>query len=298
MPGWVMTSGSYRMPPTPPAAPIAPLLDTYPSAAVAYSFRKLRATYAGSAVRIRRSSDNGELDVGFSGNDFDAAAAATHIGGGSGFIVTWYDQSGNGKDATQATAGLQPSYIALGVGGLPSVSWPGAHVLGTAAFDLTAVTGGMTATGTVFAAVKDSTTNAQKTLYTWGGLSVAPSTTCLLPNSGTLFFDIGDNVAATSRVTVAQPGGFDNTEHLVELFRDSSDNQSITIDGVDLVNLSRGQDLVSASKTLFIGDVDATGGSRPYSGYMAELIIWGTDLGGVSRTAVRTNINTYYNTIF
>jgi len=41
------------------------LLDTYPDAAAAYSLRKLRADYSGSAVRVRRSSDNTEQDIGF-----------------------------------------------------------------------------------------------------------------------------------------------------------------------------------------------------------------------------------------
>lgn len=94
-------------------APAVFLLDAYPTAAIAFSYRKLRDAYAGSAVRIRRSSDNAELDIGFVGEDFDAAAAAAHIGGGSGFIVTWYDQSGNGDNVTMVTAANQPTYTAV-----------------------------------------------------------------------------------------------------------------------------------------------------------------------------------------
>ena len=45
------------------------LLDTYPNAAVAYSLRKLRTAYTGAAIRVRRSSDNAEQDIGF--NDFN-----------------------------------------------------------------------------------------------------------------------------------------------------------------------------------------------------------------------------------
>jgi hypothetical protein len=108
------------------------LLDTYTNALVAYSLRKLRAAYAGSAVRIRRSSDNAEADIGFDGSgDFDTAAAATHIGGGSGFIVTWYDQSGNGDNVTQSTAGNQPLYAATGahITTRPIVRWVDPAVL-------------------------------------------------------------------------------------------------------------------------------------------------------------------------
>ena len=40
------------------------LLDLYPSAAAAYSVRKLSNGYSGSAIRVRRSSDNTEQDIG------------------------------------------------------------------------------------------------------------------------------------------------------------------------------------------------------------------------------------------
>jgi len=39
------------------------LLDLYPNAAAAYSVRKLRSAYTGSAIRVRRSSDNTEQDI-------------------------------------------------------------------------------------------------------------------------------------------------------------------------------------------------------------------------------------------
>lgn len=105
------------------AAPSGFLLDDYPNALVAYSFRKLRNAYAGSAVRIRRSSDSTELDVGFSGDDFDAGAAATFIGGGTGFVVTWYDQSGNAENVTNATAAEQPTYHAASFNSLPTMEF-------------------------------------------------------------------------------------------------------------------------------------------------------------------------------
>lgn len=37
------------------------------------------------------------------------------------YIPKWYDQSGNGRDALQATTGLQPIFIPVGTGGLPAV---------------------------------------------------------------------------------------------------------------------------------------------------------------------------------
>jgi hypothetical protein len=92
------------------------VLDLYPNAAMAYSLRKLRKAYTGAAVRIRRSSDNAETDIGFLANgDFDSAAAVAFCGVGNGFITTWYDQSGNSRNQTQTTAANQPQIINSGV---------------------------------------------------------------------------------------------------------------------------------------------------------------------------------------
>jgi hypothetical protein len=73
-----------------------------------HSFYKLRTAYAGSAFRVRRASDNTETDIGFFGGVIDVASLQDFCGASNGFVVTWYDQSGNGNDVTQATAAAQP----------------------------------------------------------------------------------------------------------------------------------------------------------------------------------------------
>ena len=91
------------------------LLDTYPNAAAAYSVRKLRGAYTGNAIRVRRSSDNAETDIGFTllGN-LDTSALTSFCSGTNGFVTTWYDQSGNGRNATQTTAANQPQIVSSG----------------------------------------------------------------------------------------------------------------------------------------------------------------------------------------
>jgi hypothetical protein len=54
-----------------------PLLDTYTDAAAAFSLRKLRAAYSGNAIRVRRSNDNAEQDIGFINNQLDTGSLAT-----------------------------------------------------------------------------------------------------------------------------------------------------------------------------------------------------------------------------
>jgi hypothetical protein len=99
----------------PKAQPL--LLDLYPSASVAYSLRKLRTAYSGNCIRVRRT-DLTEQDIGFVGNFLDTTALLAFVGTGAldnGFVTTWYDQSGNAKNATQATALSQPIIVSAGV---------------------------------------------------------------------------------------------------------------------------------------------------------------------------------------
>jgi len=85
------------------------LLADYPGAAAAYSLRLLDTNYTGSAIRVRRASDNAEQDIGFdAGGDLDTTALATFCSGTDGFVKIWYCQSGNGNDAEQTTAANQP----------------------------------------------------------------------------------------------------------------------------------------------------------------------------------------------
>ena len=84
------------------------LLDTYTGAGAGYSVRRL-ATSATNLMRIREDAGDTETDIGYdSNNELDTAAIATHCGTANGFVVTWYDQSGNSNNATQSTSGSQP----------------------------------------------------------------------------------------------------------------------------------------------------------------------------------------------
>jgi hypothetical protein len=96
------------------SATAALLLDTYPGANVAYSLRKLRTAYTGAAIRVRRSSDNTETDIGFVANVLDTSALTTFVGANNGFITIWYDQSGNGNNLAQTTALNQPIIVNSG----------------------------------------------------------------------------------------------------------------------------------------------------------------------------------------
>lgn len=92
------------------------VLDDVPAAAAAYSIRRLRSAHAGALLRARRSSDNVHQGIGATvGGNLDTAALATFCGASSCFVQTLHDQSGNGLDAVQANATLQPRIFSGGI---------------------------------------------------------------------------------------------------------------------------------------------------------------------------------------
>jgi hypothetical protein len=92
-------------------------LDDYTSGMVsAHSvIRRLLTSYEGSLVRIRRSSDDAEQDIGVTGVGLlDTTAITSFVGANSAYVTTVYDQSGNSRNYLQATASLQPRLVNAG----------------------------------------------------------------------------------------------------------------------------------------------------------------------------------------
>ena len=83
------------------------------SAVGAFSLRAVNGTTA-RAVQVRRSSDNTTQDFYADrlGNLLTAPVTGqpltNWLGGATGYVTTWYDQSGQGNHATQGTAANQP----------------------------------------------------------------------------------------------------------------------------------------------------------------------------------------------
>lgn len=108
------------------------LLDKVQGAKVAFSLRKLRKDYNGYAIKVRRSTDNAEKDIGFMSNLLDLGSLLSFVGAGTGYISTWYDQSVNANHASQTTLSAQPIIVSSGVlvtnNNLPTVSFAAANL--------------------------------------------------------------------------------------------------------------------------------------------------------------------------
>lgn len=95
--------------------PVSYILDTVEGSVYAFSLRKLKST-AMNAIRVRRSSDDTEQDIGFSSSGgLDTSALSAFVGTDSAYIKTWYDQSGNGYNAVMTTDNAkQPRIVNAG----------------------------------------------------------------------------------------------------------------------------------------------------------------------------------------
>lgn len=82
---------------------------------VAYSVRKVSKTYHGFCMRVRRSSDNSLIDVGFDDNgNLDVSYLLTFVGSSNGYVAIWYDQTNSGRHLTQVTQAYQPMIVQSG----------------------------------------------------------------------------------------------------------------------------------------------------------------------------------------
>lgn len=275
----VRTHPYYR----PTAAACSYLLDQYSGAAAAYSLRKLDCDYAGSAIRVRRSSDNTEQDIGFVNGNLDTATLKTFVGtGGSddGFVVTWYDQSGNANNGTQSTSANQPLIVDNGVvlreGTLPCIKFDGSNDY----FNITAINGDQpfssfmvqkrTTTGSIGLWISTSSTDFPYTpvIYISFGLFISHSGAT---KNGNL-----SSENSTARILLS---GFATASTTYEVYKNGS---SLTLT------------LTGSSSTGSFNYIGRRGASE-YSNATGQEIILYKSNQTTNRTSIESNINAYYS---
>jgi surface protein len=99
---WSITDGGENL-----------FLNQFSGASLGLSLDLLDSDYTGSAIKVRRSSDNTELDIGFVNGILDTASLLNFVGSGNGFVPTIYDQVGS-NNMTQTTANLQGQIVSNG----------------------------------------------------------------------------------------------------------------------------------------------------------------------------------------
>jgi hypothetical protein len=267
------------------------LLDTYPNAAAAYSVRKLRAAYTGSAIRVRNAS-NAEQDIGFTATgNLDTTALLSHCGSGNGFVTTWYDQSGNSRDAVNTTAANQPQIVSSGsvltTNGKPSAKFDGTNdsliynsnlFLGASSRTILSVYKPNNATGTFVYSIFGQSSGGAPT----GGYTVLQSRTAFV--TGDPYFagfaaDLGNGLTTPNTSQKLAQFNYNGTQG--KLYKN---NTLLTSANITLNALSTGE--------IIIGNSLANPAEFANSN-IQECIAW-TSNQDANTTGISTNINTYY----
>jgi hypothetical protein len=85
------------------------MIDEIGDVGAGYSFQSLSASYTGPVVEIRRDSDDDTQD--FTAAQIVLGELDTFLTATTGFVVTWYDQSGDGFDLEEPSEPSQPQAI-------------------------------------------------------------------------------------------------------------------------------------------------------------------------------------------
>jgi len=268
----------------------AGLLDAYPNASVAYSLRLLRSAYTGSAVRVRRSSDNAEQNIGFDAlGNLNTTALTTFCSGTNGFVTTWYDQSGNGNNLTQSIATNQPQIVSSGSvilkNSKPTLQTDGNDFFRTSASNIFASTTNLSA----FSVITDLSNNANNDFIfgvSSGSYGVGDANIILRKNSTT--FDFISGLGSATSISIAR----DTNQNILSGLFLASTSVTIRKNGASATNT-----------TLIPSSVNATGLLEVESGLGAvlggewlhqELIIYKSNqTANISQ--IESNLNSYYN---
>jgi hypothetical protein len=261
---------------------INPLLDDYPNAAAAYSLRKLRSAYTGSAIRVRRSSDNTEQDIGFSVlGGLDTSSLTSFCGSGNGFVTTWYDQSGNARNVTQSTAANQPQIVSSGSvileNSKPTLQFDGSNDwLINATINISQPITRFSiakSTNTGTGALVDSNTTNRFILYKGGGLDQNGNFVASYNNTG-------------NALTVTNNS---NRNLFYELANSGSNEFAINGNTATI-----GNNGTNGMNQLSIGNIRTNiVGGYTLAGNFQELVIYSSNQSS-NRTGIQSNINTYY----
>jgi len=300
------------------ATPFIGLLDTYTDAAAAYSVRKLRAAYTGSAIRVRRSSDNTEQDIGFdTNNNLDESALTTFVGANNGFVTTWYDQSGNSRNATQSTAANQPQIVSSGsvlkLNNKPRLQLDGSN-------DFLQVP----TSKSLFKFLHDGTNSAIFCVNKFGNSS-NPNAIYVLIETGITTSDIGlhygyddRSIVPRNNAIAASIANANATDYIARITGDNNITPNIQVltsllisanaspvsnriiakvnNNADISNnvLTGTASTSNSTYDFTIGRSNLTGGLFYMLGDTQELIVWGSNQTS-NKSGISTDINTYYS---
>ena len=260
--------------------------DVFQAARVIYSLRNIGVGYSGSAIRVRESAGDTELDIGFTGTELDTTALLAHTGtgpGDNGFVTKWYDQSGNSTDVVQTTNSKQPKIVSAGViheiGGStlkPAVRYDSSN--------LTVLAAPTTSISPSFTAITYVEQDSGDAGYFIAG---NPTTNTIFGGGSTLFLFYDGN----TRLSIAR-GTNTNPEIRTGVFSTQAGASTIDVNNTNIA--TGGTAAVAGLNLLSLGAHSAGIGSLTFDGLMSETIIYDSDVTS-TLSKIRTNMNGFYD---
>jgi hypothetical protein len=236
------------------------------------------ATIGANAIRIRRVSDNAEQNfVTLADGSLDVASIATFIAATTGRVVTLYDQTGNGRHVTQATAGNQPQIILSGLGSLPVLRFTRSsthRLIGSSTY-------GATAAQPVTWSLVAKRTGNTSSFQVAAGAGTTNSMAIGFPNSAN---QVGGFAGSWQGASAA-----DNSFHAVQMVYNGA-SSTIAVDGSEST-VSAGTNGLSSSHTLRVGD-DSFGSIL--DGDFVEAGVWQSGFNGTQRSNMNSNQHSYW----
>ncbi len=194
-------------------------------------------------------------------------------------VTTWPDLSGNGNDATQATAAKKPVYKVNIINGKPVVRFDGLDDF----LALTWAGGDLAQPTTVFAVVKDSvpaSTTSYRIFCDGGGDSLKRQTLYSVYPTDQHFWGYYSGSVINSTTAV------DTSAHIVgAIFSGAS--SVLYLDGA---SISTGNPGTQASDGVHLG-LDQTGVANIWQGDLAEVIICDSALSAGNQALMNTYLN-------
>lgn len=275
------------------------LLDLFPGALAAYSLRLLRTEYFGPAIRVIRTSDSAEQDIGFlADGSLDVPALTSFVGASDGMVKIIYDQSTNNFDLdAQIIIAKMPKIILAGIlqttNALPAILFDG----GDDVLYSTSTIPSPAAELFVFGVWQKLDLANNLTAFNLDSPNVTINRRCtgFVPNqNGSIIWDAGD--ALIERL-ITVPSFNDLMQHQYTLLKTvGTDNQKIRRDGMELI-VKTPVTIPTLVNNIIIG------GDRPNTASAGnmnwqEFIFYNTNvLGSVS--GIETNeINHWSETMF
>ena len=298
-----------------PYRPMVSGINVETGFAAGYSLRKLRDSYTGSAIRVRKdTTGQPEQDIGFSGNELDTASLKSFLNARNGFVVKWYNQGDSSTiDFEQTTQVSQPRIANLGVidrqNGKPAIIFDGSNDFmdvpsstnrfnylhnGTDCFMASVQRFGNSSNPNVSYSLIN---NANGQLVGVRGFNFFYDDRASVPRNNAIVVSIGDNVCNNVALDFLTP----NTQQLITQIIDGN---NATLANRNILYVNGGSETKNNAQTGIVSSANALSnmrlgrnsisGAGSLLGSVQEIIIWNSDKSS-QRTTIENEINTFYS---